>query len=54
MTQLDDQAIAEMFQVVATRERFKRNEDKLRSDVKKLQEQESLLSTCANSFAHPN
>jgi cell division protein FtsB len=53
VTQLDDQSIAEMFQVVATRERFKRNEDKLRAEVKKLQDQEAQLNASSNAFAHP-
>jgi hypothetical protein len=53
ITQLEDAAISEMFQVVATRERFKRREDALRSDVRKLQEQESQLNAATNGFSHP-
>ncbi len=53
ITQLEDSAISEMFQVVATRERFKRQEDGLRNDVRKLQEQESQLNAAANGFSHP-
>jgi hypothetical protein len=53
ITQLEDAAISEMFQVVATRERFKRREDALRNDVRKLQEQESQLNAATNGFSHP-
>ena len=54
VTQLDDQAIAEMFQVAATRERFKRDEEKLRSSVKKLQDQEGTLQNAISGFQHPS
>ncbi len=53
VTQLEDAVISEMFQVVATRERFKRREDGLRNDVRKLQEQESQLNAASNGFSHP-
>ena len=53
VAQLDDQAIAEMFQVSATREKFKKKEEELRAAVKKLQEQESELQNSIQSFSHP-
>jgi GTP-binding protein EngB required for normal cell division len=53
VTQLDDQAIAEMFQVSATREKFKKKEEQLRAAVKKLQEQESDLQSSIQAFSHP-
>ena len=53
ITQLDDQAISEMFQVTATREKFKKKEEELRSKVKKLQDQETQLQNAMNGFSHP-
>lgn len=53
VTQLDDQSISEMFQVTATRDKFKKKEERLRQEVKKLQEQESALQAAMNGFQHP-
>lgn len=53
VTQLEDQAIAEMFQVTTTRDRFKRDEEKLRNHVRKLQDQEMALQQSVNGFSHP-
>jgi hypothetical protein len=53
VTQLDDEAISEMFQVTATREKFKKAEEKLRENVKTLQDQETLLQKSMGGFSHP-
>jgi hypothetical protein len=53
MTQFDDIMISELFQTSTTRESFKREENALRVEFQKCQDQEASLTAAVNGFAHP-